>query len=306
MVGIMEKSPLFVLVLSVMLSSQSQAVQVLTTTGNTTPPADDPGFANVGQLNSASAVYLGNRWVMTASHVGVGTVVFGGNSYAPTGPVTRLTNPDNSFTDLILFQISSDPGLPPLVISPTAPVLGDDLVMIGNGANRNAFRSYYTVTVNPGPNNDTWTTAGGPGAGVKELFLGAAGQAVRHGTNDVEFVNLNSDAGFGEVRSFATRFDDDPAGRPFEAQGVLGDSGAAVFRKAGMNWELLGMTHAVGNTNNYDNIPGIPSTSIIGESTTFNADLNFYRSRILTIIPEPGSAALGSLALLGLLRRRRV
>lgn len=301
----MKKSPLFVLALSVTLLSHSQAVVVLTTTGNTTPPADDPGFANVGQLNSASAIYLGNRWILTASHVGSGTVVLGGNAYAPTGPVTQLQNPDNSFTDLILFQISTDPGLPSLVISPTAPVLGNDLVMIGNGANRNAFRSFYTVTVNPGPGNDTWTSVGGPGAGVKELFLGAGGQAIRHGTNDVEFVNINGNAGFGDVRSFATRFDDDPIGRPFEAQGVSGDSGSAVFRKIGPNWELLGMTHAVGNINNFDNIPGFPSSSIIGESTTFIADLSFYRSQILTIIPEPGSAALGSLVLLGLLRRRR-
>ena len=301
----MKKSPLFVLALGVSLAAQSQAVHVLTTTGNTAPPVDDPGFANVGQLNSASAIYLGGRWILTASHVGAGSVVLGGNAYAATGPVTQLQNPDNSFTDLILFQISTDPGLPSLVISPTAPVLGNDLVMIGNGANRNAFRSFYTVTVNPGPGNDTWTSVGGPGPGVKELFPGAAWQAIRHGTNDVEFVNINGNAGFGDVRSFATRFDDDPIGRPFEAQGVSGDSGSAVFRKTGPDWELLGMTHAVGNINNFDNIPGFPSSSIIGESTTFIADLNFYRSQILTIIPEPGSAALGGLALLGLLRRRR-
>ena len=301
----MKKSPLFGLVMSVTLIMQSQAVHVLTTTGNTTPPVDNPGFANIGQLNGATAIYLGNRWVLTASHVGAGTVVLGGNAYANTGPVTQLQNPDNSFTDLILFQINADPGLPSLVISPTAPVSGNDLVMIGNGANRNAFRSNYTVAVVSGPGNDTWTAVGGPGPGVKNLFLNAGGQAVRHGTNNVEFTNIDANAGFGQVRSFATRFDDDPVARPFEAQGVTGDSGGAVFRKTGPSWELLGMIHAVGNINNYDNIPGFPSSSIIGESTTFSADLSFYRSQILATIPEPGSAALGSLALLGLLRRRR-
>lgn len=305
MFAIMKKVPTLISLLGVALLGQVQAVQVLTTTGNTTAPGDDPGFANVGQLNSASAIYLGNRWVLTASHVGAGTVVFGGNAYTATGPVTQLTNPDTSFTDMVLFQISTDPGLPSLVISPTAPALGDDLVMIGNGANRNAFRSYYTVTPNAGPNNDTWTVAGGPGPGVKELFLAGSGQDVRWGTNDVEFTNIDGNSGFGVVRSFVTQFNDDPSGRPFEAQGVSGDSGSAAFRKVGMNWELLGMTHAVGNVNNLDNIPGFPSTSIIGESLTFIADLSYYRTQILTIIPEPGSAALGGLALLGLLRRRR-
>jgi hypothetical protein len=300
-------SPLFLAAaLTVVFLTPAPAVQVLTTTGNTTAPGDDPGFANIGQLNGASAIYLGNRWVLTASHVGSGTVVLGGNAYAPTGPVTQLTNPDASFTDLILFQINTDPGLPALAISPAAPTIGNDLVMIGNGANRNAFRSYYTVTVNPGPANDTWTVAGGPGSGVIELFMDAGGQAVRWGTNNVEFVNIDGNSGFGVVKSFATRLDDDPTGRPFEAQGVTGDSGSGVFRKNGAAWELLGMTHAVGNINNYDNIPGFPSTSIIGESTTFIADLSFYRSQILTVIPEPGSGALAGLTLLGLLRRRRV
>ena len=36
-----------------------------------------------------------------------------------------------------------------------------------------------------------------------------------------------------------------------------------------------------------------------------NADLNFYRSQILSLIAVPGSTALGTVALLGRLRRRR-
>ncbi len=306
---IMQKASVVTAALTALLLLPSLAVQVLTTTGNTSAPTGtggqptDPGFANVGTLNGASAIYLGNQWILTASHVGSGTVFFGGTPYAATGPVTQLTNPDTTFADLILFQINADPGLPSLVISPTAPALGNDLVLIGNGANRDAFRSYYTVSPNVGANNDTWTPVGGPGAGVKELFLPSGGHTIRWGTNDVEAVNLFGTA--GSVRSFATVFDDDAAGRPFEAQAVLGDSGSAVFRQVGPDWELLGMTYAAGNLNNYDAVPGFPSSSIIDESITFIADLHSYRSQILTIIPEPNSALLGSLALLGLLRRRR-
>ena len=50
-------------------------------TQNTTAPADDPGWANVGSKRSLGVVYIGNRWVVTAAHVGIGTVTFGGVAY---------------------------------------------------------------------------------------------------------------------------------------------------------------------------------------------------------------------------------
>lgn len=291
------------------LLCSSHAVHVMGTTGNTTAPVDDPGFANVGAVNGASAIYLGNRWVLTASHVGAGSVVLGGNTYTVSGPVTQLTNMGtpgmSANTDMVLFQINTDPGLPALSIAAGSPAAGQSLVMIGNGANRNASRSYYTVVQGPNPGDDVWTSAGGPGPGVIPMFEGSGGSAIRWGTNNVEAVNINASAGFGTVKSFFTFFNDDPIGRPDEAQGVLGDSGSAVFRKNGATWELLGMTHAVSTASGYDNIPGFPSTSLPGESTTYMADLSFYRNQILSIIPEPGSAALAGIAVLGLLRRRR-
>ena len=286
------------------------AVHVIGTTGNTAAPLDDPGFANVGTLNGASAIYLGNRWVLTASHVGSGSVYFGGVPYAVSGPVTQLHNQGTSgmtaLADMILFQIASDPGLPSLAISAGSPVLNDELMMIGNGVNRSAARSYYTAVQGPNPGDDLWTAVSGPGPGVSELFLPAAGQAVRWGTNNVESLgDVDINAGSGTTRSFVTDFDDDVAGRPNEAQGVLGDSGSAVFRKVGGQWELLGLTHAVGTWSAVDNIPGSPASSFVGEGLTYAADLSFYRGQILAAIPEPGSAALAGAALLALGCRRR-
>jgi hypothetical protein len=295
--------------LSLSLLEPLQAVQVLGTTGNTTAPPDDPGFANVGSLNGASAVYLGNRWVLTASHVGPGTVTFGGAPYAGIGPVTQLSNQSTPGmtlnTDLILFQIGADPGLPALSIASAAPVLGDDVVMIGNGVNRGSTRSYFTVVQGPGNGDDIWTSVGGPGPGVVTVFLPYSGNAVRWGTNDVEGINLDVNSGSGTVRSFGTIYNDDLAGRPNEAQGVLGDSGSAVFHKVGANWELSGMTHAVGTLSGFDNIPGGSSSAVVNNSITVMADLSFYRTQILAVIPEPGSASLAAVAALGLLRRRR-
>ena len=290
--------------------SPAGAVHVLGTTGNTAAPGDDPGFAQVGTLNGASAVYLGNRWVLTAAHVGLGSVYFGGIPYAASGPATQLNNQGvpgmAAFADMILFQIGGDPGLAGLAISAGSPVFNDDLVMVGNGVNRSASRSYWNVVQGPNPADDLWTVAGGPGPGVEAVFLSAAGNAVRWGTNNVESVgDVDVDDGSGMTRSFYTDFDDDVVGRPNEAQGVLGDSGSAVFRKQGAQWELLGLTYAVSTLSGFDSIPEFPSSSVIDEGLTFAADLSFYRGQILQIIPEPGSAALAGAGLLGLGCRRR-
>jgi len=298
-----------VLLLSFVVLAQAGAVQVLGTTGNTTAPGDDPGFANIGTLNGASAIYLGGRWVLTASHVGSGTVFFGGSPFTAAGPVTPLNNQSTpgmtAHTDLILFQLSADPGLPALTISPVAPALADEVLMIGNGVNRRAVRTFYSVVQGPGAGDDIWTAVGGPGPGITELYEPGGGNAVRWGKNNIDGINLNGNSGFGTVRSFATIFDDDPPLRPNEAQAVVGDSGSAVFRKAGPDWQLLGMSHAVGNLGGLDNVPGGAGTTIIGSSFTLMADLSFYRNQILTVVPEPGSAPLLALAMSGLLRRRR-
>lgn len=46
--------------------------------GNTTPPSADPGFANVGDVNGLSGVYVRNGWVLTANHVGENPIILGG------------------------------------------------------------------------------------------------------------------------------------------------------------------------------------------------------------------------------------
>ena len=55
-------------------------------TGNTTAPADDPGWDSVGHAGGLAGVYLGDRWVLTANHVGERAITFGGITYQPVGP----------------------------------------------------------------------------------------------------------------------------------------------------------------------------------------------------------------------------
>src|SRR5262245_38418655 len=86
--------PFFLLVplAAAFLASPAHAVVVATTTGNTTAPVDDPGWSNIGSCNSASAIYLGNRWVLTAFHVNASAgfpVVFNNTAYT-TIPSTAV------------------------------------------------------------------------------------------------------------------------------------------------------------------------------------------------------------------------
>ncbi|RYD25610.1 MAG: PEP-CTERM sorting domain-containing protein [Verrucomicrobiaceae bacterium] len=204
-------------------------------------------------------------------------------------------------TDIILFQLTSSPPLPDLSIRASTPIAGDSVVMIGNGVSQDAARSSWNVAQGPNENDDVWTPSPG---GAVETFGSPGGQAIRWGMNNVEdFADVDDD--FGTVRSLVTVFNDDLVNRPDEAQAVLGDSGSGVFLKNGSDWELAGMIFAVGTLDNYDNIPGGVTTSILDSSVTYAADLSFYRTQILSVIPEPGTTTLMGAALLGLLRRRR-
>src|SRR6185437_2748894 len=106
-------------------------------------PASDPGFYNVGATGSASAIYLGNDWVLTASHVTVGDTTFSfpdptnsaqidmATYKVVTNSGVVLTNPSGmaagTSSDLILYKIDptsspfGEPNLPHLLLSASAP-----------------------------------------------------------------------------------------------------------------------------------------------------------------------------------------
>src|SRR3954453_2320559 len=76
------------------LSSPAKAVILAGgNNGNTSAPADDPGFANIGisSTGGASTIYLGNGWALTASHVtldnSLGHLAFNGQAFKYTQAV---------------------------------------------------------------------------------------------------------------------------------------------------------------------------------------------------------------------------
>lgn len=296
----------FCALLAVGLSAE--AVVVTSGGPNNTAPGGRPFFNNVGSIGSASAIYLGDGWVLSANHVAgslPGSVKFGGVDYATlAGSFHRLENPVytrplTELTDIVVFRLSSLVELPGVDISTTTPAVGSQVMMIGNGSTQVGPPTFWKYTVVDGPNNDTWEV-------TTPLLANAAGYhttgtgEIRWGENLVNANNFAVSAGYGDVISYSTRFNS--IGLTHEAQAVVGDSGGAVFSYNGGSWQLSGMMHAVSL---FENQPGGAGTAVFGMETAI-ADLSAYRSQIIAIVPEPSHAVpLGILGSLLVLFRRR-
>ena len=272
-----------------------------TGTGNTTAPTDNPGWANVGTVNNGSAIYLGNRWALTATHVWTGSTTFSGTTYAHiAGSEITLSNNgasgQSAYSDLVLYRLATDPGLPSLPIASSTPANGSAVTMIGAGRNRGAFTTW---AVNTGTIPYVWTVSSTNVAAAG--YLWDSTRTMRWGTNTTSGTSWVTIPDNGKsVLSFETTFND-ILGNSSEAQAAPGDSGGAVFYKNGGTWELAGMIASIGA------FSGQPGAAVFG-NVTYSADLSFYRSQIVTIVPEPsgiGLAAVGCAAVFFIRRRKR-
>lgn len=275
-----------------------------TGTGNTTAPADNPGWANVGTVANGSAVYLGNRWVLTASHVWSGPTTFSGTTYqiVPGSEITLSNNGAagrSALTDLVLYQLATDPGLPAVTIAGTTPAAGSAVTMIGAGRDRGAFTQW---NVNTSVNPYTWTVTGSNGNAAG--YQWAASRTMRWGTNntgssqwiDYTIDNLKSAYTFDTTFNYLPYYSN-------EAQAAAGDSGGAVFHKNGSTWELAGVMLV---TAPYS---GQPANTAVYGNLTYSADLSYYRSQIVQVVPEPSAiviAGLGGLTFAATAIRRRI
>lgn len=215
--------------------------------GNTTPPADDPGFANVGVQAGATSVYLGEGWVLTANHVVQTAPVFDGVAYAVVaGSNVQLQTPGAGPADLRMFRIHPHPPLPSLTLHGSAPALNAEVVLIGRGRDR-------------GP-AVVWDGNAG--------FESLPSQTMRWGTNRVSARNLDV---LG-TRAFSTDFS--ASGTTHESQAMTGDSGGAVFLKSGGTWRLVGLLYAVGL------IEGQPGAYALYGNLSYAAQLPSYASQI--------------------------
>jgi len=283
-----------------------------TGTNNTSAPADDPGWANVGTVGGSTTVYLGSQttgyWMLTANHVDLsgGTVSLNGGTYNIVGASIKqivTADPVPVPIDLKVFRLQTNPGLSGVTISSSAPSPGSSVVMIGNGRDRGAITTWDG-------NPTGWGSSGSAASG----YVWGSNQIVRWGSNVVQDTNLGVYSG---ATTFSTIFND--TSNPNEAQASLGDSGGGVFVKNGGLWELTGIMLTVGvwdgiSGGYYGQFTGQPSnTSLITANTgysgagsaTFSAQLSDYRTLILDAIPEPSISALSVFALFAILVVRR-
>lgn len=226
-------------------------------TGNTSAPADDPGFDNVGVVNGLSGVYLGNGWVLTANHVGVGDIIFGGVTYPPV-PASkhRIVGSGPNPPDLALLRMVGDPGLPTTALVSSAPPPGSQVVMIGRGLNRGAATTWSGI------DGWAWTSP----------------VTKRWGRNRIS----TTGSSFLDTESLTMNFDSaGPSAVTDEGHVAVGDSGGAVYWKSGGQWYLAG-TLFVSLT--FIGQPG--NTSLYGNAAAA-ADLSVYRSEILGVITVP-------------------
>jgi hypothetical protein len=243
-------------------------------------------LVNVGTRGGTSAVYLGAGTVITANHVGAGSVDFQGTLYqAVPGSAVRLVNPDATAADLILFMIHPEPDLPPLPIANAPPPPQGQILIAGNGIDRGYPTSYDPNGVGPP----------GPVAG----YTWGSTRRLRYGTNRVETHPAGGRT--FNTQAFGSLFDSDAPGP--EGQAVPGDSGGAAFWQAPSgDWQLAGVILAIRE------YPGQPSgTSFFGQ-TTYYADLSYYRTQIeeLIALPEPaGGLWPGAALVMALAARRR-
>jgi len=271
------------------VGKQMPAVVVATTTGNVSAPDDDPGWANVGIRGSATAVYVGNGWVLTAAHVGAGDVEFPElHRLFAVDPATApvpLRNPADlglsATTDLMLFKLAETPELPPLVIASSRPNLGGEVVMIGHGLDREPVARDWDLRSTSASAPAIWTEVP-RGTGQFHGFNAMTESSMRWGVNSIDFLlepTSTTPLGInGHVFSFATDFDF----ARNQAQAVTNDSGGAVFAKRDGTWELAGIMVAV------NGFPGqkIQEMVLFGNQT-LSADLSIYRDQIVSLVPEP-------------------
>lgn len=299
----------FLVALATVLStSRLQAVEMGGTYDSTAPTSTDianwdsgwgasdvTGWDYVGTVNEASAVYLGNGWVLTAGHVGAGDFVLtngpDAGTYTYTG-VSRSISNSNGTADLTLFQIANAPNLPTLSLATSNPSQflsaspGSQTVMIGFGGSNGETWGYDTVALN----NQSISVDGYP-----------------YVTNDF----IVSDGSLSNGTTSITN----------NSQLVSGDSGGGdfIYNSALGEWQLAGINEATGSgtIGEYEgkwyllnSASDFPAGSSNIQDTDFSAmvQLDTYGSQIDAIVasPEPPVWALLLLALGGLALSRRL
>ena len=245
------------------MSFDAYAIVDANSQSNTSAPPDGSPWGNVGEIGSASGVYIGGGWVLTASHVGVGSIHLSNADYSPDGTSLRLTNSDGSSTDLILFHLVSAPPLPSLLLASATPAAFSQIDLIGCGFIAGSAQTNF---------------------GFLTGFYWSAAPVKSWGNNKIDFGGTTIiDIGNGKLTTFTTDFTSPGTLGPTsqtsdESQVATGDSGGAAFQLSGSVWQLAGVLDAEQNQVNQP-----ASTAVYGDKS-YMADIATYRSEIVAVL----------------------
>jgi hypothetical protein len=235
--------------------------------GNTTPPADDPGYTHVGRFGTLSVIYVGYGWVLSASHVSMGDVEIDGVVY-PAVPGSRVVfdhDPTHK-ADIEAFQIDPAPEhLSVLPIRSSEAPLGTPAIVIARGFDRGAPITWRGI------DGYEWAVTTGKRWGTN--LIGGVIQSGNPPTN-----RANVSIGSQITTALVTDFTKNAVGSDHEVQAAIGDSGGALFIKEGGIWELAGILFAI------DIFPGQPSSTALYGNPSYYADLDTYVAQILDVI----------------------
>jgi len=266
--------------------------------GQTTSTGAGGGWNYVGTVNGASGVYLGDYggsyWVLTASHVGSGTFILNSGTYSAVASSTvRITNTDGSNADLVVYKISGSAALdllPNLTFSSINA--GAQVTMIGYGTDIQTTLTKWTTSGTG--SNMVWTET--TGTFNYSGFKYDTTHTKRWGVNTVDGATAGN-AGYGTTQLIYSDFDNLSG----QAQATAGDSGGGVFTASGALAGIMLYVNPPINTANQ------PANTVAYGDITYFANMSYYSSRILAVIPEPpvgGMLCMGMIILVLLLRRR--
>ncbi len=213
------------------------------------PPS--AGWLGACQRGGLSAVHLGEGWILTAAHVGVGTVLVADESFAPRPESRVLLTGARDNPDLVMFRVDGTPAGRRLEIATEPLRSGESVLVFGAGGIRGGRLSWLG----------------------RQGFYRARSIGLQWGRNRVSKSAHRLRLGSYTTETFGIEFDDFFA-VPEEAIAVEGDSGGPVFRHTEDGYELAGIFVA---TSQYE---GQPESTVLFGATSFAADLTVYRERI--------------------------
>lgn len=238
------------------------------------------------------------------------------HQYAVSNPISILSETGQTisladsvgthFTDLQLFRINRDPGLPSLSIS-SGSLPADftrtnapEVVAVGSGRSRVAAETHWNVNETTNP----WTWTETAGAGTRQGYERDAVAVKRFGTNRLAdpHPNFNGDPNDPGATNYSDQFDGvvsdttavleletpdgvtrdvismmtvfdkstSPGETDLEFQALSSNSGSGVFYNRSGQWELAGIVHAIFT------FSGQPNQTAVYGNTTLISDLSYY------------------------------